>query len=203
VNFADLAAFTIHDVKNRLAVLGSRAELRGDSETLREAYEAAATLTRLLTLYKAENGGLGVDIEARVPADLLSELAAEIGKQGGIPVAVELAAAPTLAFYDESLVRMVLLNALYNALRHARSQITLSATETGEWIEFAVRDDGPGYPPAMLGKNAAMAPISREGTGLGLHLAGKIAAQHRNGDAEGYVELANAPGAVFYLRLPR
>lgn len=203
MNFADLAAFTIHDVKNRLAVLGCRAELRGDSETLREAHEAAATLTRLLTLYKAENGGLGVDIEARVPADLVGELAAEIGKQGKIPVAVDLDATPTLAFYDESLVRMVLLNALYNALRHARGRITLGAAETGEWIEFAVRDDGPGYPPEMLGRNAAMAPISREGTGLGLHLAGKIAALHRNGDAEGYVELANEAGAVFYLRLPK
>ncbi|MFZ2266653.1 MAG: ATP-binding protein [Azonexus sp.] len=203
MNFVDLAALTIHDVKNRLAILGSRAEERGDRETMREAHEAAATLTRLLALYKAENDGLGIEIEARAPEDLLNELAAEIRQQDKLPIDVDLSTAPTLGFYDENLVKMVLLDALYNALRHARQQITLRATQDNDWLSFEVRDDGPGYPPAMLGKDAAMAAISREGTGLGLHLAGKIAALHCNGEVQGEVRLANENGAVFSLRLPK
>ncbi|MBS1161328.1 MAG: histidine kinase [Proteobacteria bacterium] len=203
MNFVDLAAVTIHDVKNRLAVLANRAEDQGDSATMRGVLEAAATLSRLLALYKADSGGLLSDIEARTPADLLAELAAEFGKQSALHFAVELSAAPNLWFYDENLVKMVLQDALYNALRHARREIRLSAVADGEWLEFSVHDDGPGYPPNMLDQALAIQPISREGTGLGLHLAGRVAALHRNGGREGYVRLSNANGARFSLLLPK
>ena len=113
MEFADLAAFTIHDAKNRLALVATRAEANGDAEILRGILEAAASLTRLLTYYKAEKGSLGVDIDARVPADLVNELVSDISKQTGLTITADLSAAPTLWFYDEALVRMVLLNALY------------------------------------------------------------------------------------------
>lgn len=203
MNFAEIAALTIHDVKNRLAILGGRAEASGDRDTMRDAHEAAATLTRLLALYKAENGHLGVDIDAHAPGDLLDELAADIRKQSPLNIEVDLARVPTLGFYDENLVRMVLLDALYNALRHARRQISLSAALRDEWLEFSVRDDGPGYPEAMLGQSAPMRGISREGTGLGLYLAAQVAALHRNGEHAGHIALSNAEGAVFSLCLPK
>jgi hypothetical protein len=38
--------------------------------------------------------------------------------------------------------------------------------------------------------------------GLGLHLADRVAALHRNGTRHGHVELANAGGATFHLLLP-
>jgi K+-sensing histidine kinase KdpD len=203
MNFVDLAALTIHDVKNRLALLASRAESKGDSETLHDAMEAAATLTRLLVCYKAEKGSLGVEIDAHVPGDLLAELAAEMGKQTSLLVSVESSAAPTLWFYDENLVRMVLLNALYNALRHARQHITLSAASRDGQLELVVRDDGPGYPAEMLGQSPDVAPLSHQGTGLGLQLASQVAAWHRNAGQTGRVELSNDGGAVFALRLPQ
>ena len=53
MDFGDLAAFTLHDVKNRLAVLASRAEAKGDGETVHAVLEVAGTLTRLLAWYKA------------------------------------------------------------------------------------------------------------------------------------------------------
>jgi len=203
MNFTEIAALTIHDVKNRLAILGSRAEARGDGETMRDAHEAAASLTRLLALYKMDNGGLGLDIDAHVPEDLLNELAADISKQTPISINVDLQTTPTLGFYDENLIRMVLLNALYNALRHARQKITLQASLRDDWLVFEVRDDGPGYPETMRGQAGTMSGISREGTGLGLHLAARIAALHCNGELEGYIHLSNADGAVFSLYLPK
>lgn len=203
MNFVDLAALTIHDVKNRLALLASRAESKGDSETLHDAMEAAATLTRLLVCYKAEKGSLGVEIDAHVPGDLLAELAAEMGKQTHLQVTAESGAAPPLWFYDENLVRMVLLNALYNALRHARQNITLSAALRDGQLELVVRDDGPGYPAEMLGQSPDVAPLSHQGTGLGLQLASQVAAWHRNAGQTGQVELRNDGGAVFALRLPQ
>ena len=203
MDFDDLAALTIHDVKNRLALLASRAEARGDGETLHGALDAAATLTRLLVFYKAEKGSLNLDLEARVPADLLAELAIEIGQQTALAVHAESSAAPTLWFYDENLVRMVLLNALYNALRYARQQVTLAASVRDGYLEFSVADDGPGYPAAMLAQPLDMQAMSREGTGLGLHLASRVAALHSNAGRSGGIELSNAGGAVFRLRLPQ
>lgn len=203
MEFVDLAAFTIHDVKNRLAILAARAEEKGDAETLHGVLEAAATLTRLLAYYKAEKGALGIEIDARVPADLINELVQEIGKQTTLTVTADLSAAPTLGFYDENLLRMVLLNALYNALRHARQQIIVAACERDGWLEFSVRDDGPGYPAALLAEPLAMQALSREGTGLGLHLAGRVAALHCNAGQQGYIELSHAGGALFRLCLPK
>lgn len=204
MNFIEIAALTIHDVKNRLTILGSRAEARDDRETMREAHQAAASLSRLLALYKAENDGLGVEIEARAPEDLLYELVGELGKQWPQqPIEVDVSSAPTLGFYDENLVKMVLLDALYNALRHTRQRIVLSASSEDNWLVFAVRDDGLGYPAGMLGQAGEMSSISLEGTGLGLHLAARIAALHRNGELQGEVLLSNEKGAVFSLRLPK
>lgn len=203
MEFVDFAALTLHDVKNRLAIMAGRAEAKGDSDNLHGLLESAAALTRLLVLYKAEKGRLGLDVEARVPADLLEELVAEIGKQTALTVTFSADEAPTLWFYDEHLVRMVLLDALYNALRHARTRITLRAVLRHACLEFTVRDDGPGYPARLLGLGPDIQALSREGTGLGLHLAGRVAALHCNALQAGTIELSNDGGAVFCLRLPQ
>jgi two-component system sensor histidine kinase KdpD len=200
--FAELAAFAIHEVKNRLALLASRAERAGDAETLRDALESAATLTQLLAYFRAERGELGIQIDACTPADLLEELIADLGRQSAVRLRAELGASPPLWFYDQTLVRMVLLNAVYNALRHAHSEICLAARVREGWLEFSVRDDGPGYPAGLLGEPLAMQPLSRSGTGLGLHLAGRVAAMHVHSGQAGCIVLDNDGGAVFTLRLP-
>ena len=203
MEFIDLAAFTIHDVKNRLAILASRADEKGDGETLQAALESAATLSRLLACYRAERHSLTVDINARVPADLLEELAHDIRRQTALTVRIVEPEASTLWFYDEHLVRMVLLTALYNALRYATREIVMTARERAGWLEFSVRDDGPGFPPELLAEPTALRGLSRDGTGMGLHLASHVAALHCNAGQCGYLELGNDGGAVFSLHLPR
>jgi two-component system sensor histidine kinase SenX3 len=203
MDFVELAAITIHDVKNRLSILASRAEARGDAETVRGAMEAALTLTRLLAAYKSDKGRLGAAIDAHAPTDLLQELAAEAGKLTGLAIRLDAAGAPTLGFYDEALVRLVLRDALYNAMRHAATELRLAARLHDGCLEFTVSDDGPGYPTALLGQPAAMQALSEEGTGLGLYLAGRVARLHDNAGRQGGVDLGNAAGAVFTLRLPQ
>jgi signal transduction histidine kinase len=203
MSFADIAALTIHDVKNQLAQLAGHAERNGDNATVRIAMEAADTLTQLLTFYKSENGILRFDIEAHSPSDLIDELANEMRGIGTHRIDQDLAAAPTLAFYDAALVRMVLANALHNALRYAKSRIVLTVSERGPHVEFSVRDDGPGYPASVLADQGETAAVSRGGTGLGLRLARRIAALHENGGVRGEILLANDSGGVFTLRLPK
>jgi len=74
MSFSEIAALTLHDVKNRLAQLAGRAEAAGDVETMRDAIAAADALTRLLVYYRAEIGSLGLNIDAHAPADLAAEL---------------------------------------------------------------------------------------------------------------------------------
>lgn len=203
MNFVDLAVLTIHDVKNRLTLVAHDAERRGDARTLHGVLDASATLTRLLAYYKAESGALTVNIDARVPADLVNELVADVAHQTDLQVLAGETLSQTLCFYDEALVRMVLLDAVYNALRHAKSQVLISANDADHGVLFRVSDDGPGYPPSLLGKPLVMQSLSAEGTGLGLYLAQRVALLHTNRDRHGQVDLRNDGGAVFELFLPR
>jgi signal transduction histidine kinase len=202
MSFTDIAALTIHDVKNKLAQLAGRAERNGDAETVRSALEAAQTLTELLTFYKSESGGLRPNVEAHAPADLVDELVRESRGISGIAIEQDCTAAPALAFYDETLVRMVLFNAVHNALRFARSRVRVQVREQDGYCVFAVSDDGAGYPESVIADHGASAPVTRGGTGLGLRLAGRIAERHENGALCGSIDLSNDSGAVFTLRLP-
>jgi signal transduction histidine kinase len=199
--FDALAAITIHDVKNRLAALAGRAEVRGDAETLAVALDAAGTLTRLLVFYRATTGSLTLDVDAHAPADLAADLVREAAGAARWPVDCRFAGAPTLWFYDQALVRMVLANALQNAQRFARSRVVLTVAGDEDSLRFVVRDDGPGFSAALLADVAA-ARVTAEGTGLGLRLAGRVAALHQNAGRRGDVVLANNDGGVFTLRLP-
>lgn len=204
MSFAEIAALTLHDVKNRLAQLAGRAEAAGDVETTRDAIAAADALTRLLVYYRAEIGSLGLNIDAHAPAELAAELLD--GRAAGDTCSVQLdcSRAPTLWFYDEALVRLVLANAVQNAGRHARTQVRIEVAERDDWLEFIVRDDGQGYPDAVLNDPIGAAThVSRDGTGLGLRLGRRIAEMHENAGARGQIRLANEDGAVFRLILPR
>ena len=201
-DFPALAALTIHDVKNRLNLLVQHAERKGDTEALRLAMESAATLTRLLQAYKAGTGQLRAQVDAHAPADVVAELAAEFRAQSALRLDLELGEAPVLAYYDEALVRMVLQDVLYNAMRHARAAVRVSVRTVDGDLEFSVADDGPGYPPDMLGVPAMVVPADGGGPGLGLYLAQQVARLHANAARHGEASLGNDAGAVFRLRLP-
>ena len=78
-------------------------------------------------------------------------------------------------------VRQVVLNLLLNGCRAAPEggKVILSARVTGERLEVTVEDSGAGMPPqiaAFLAEEGSPAPIA-EGTGLGLWVARKMAAE--------------------------
>jgi len=202
MRFADLVALNIHDIKNRLAMVAARAEGRGDTETVHDVLGVTAELSRLLACYKAEAGQLQPAIDAYCPQYLVQELIADYQHLTTPKLEIDTDRAPSSWYYDENLVRMVLANALQNALRSARSRVCISAVEDGDWLEFRIHDDGPGYPDDRLQTAQATAPMSQEGTGVGLYLAHKVADLHTNHGLRGEVRLENDRGAVFRLRLP-
>ena len=201
MKFADAAALTIHEVKNALAQLAVQAGVRGDQESEQVCLGAAAALTRLLMLYRSETGQLELRVDAGSPADLADELVQGVRSLRDLDWTLETAEAPTLAFYDVGLVRLVLGTALDNALRHAHRGVRFSVCSEGAWVVFRIADDGPGFPPALLQGDEPV-PASRQGTGLGLYLARLVARAHEHEGRRGDVVLTNDGGACFALRLP-
>lgn len=209
-----LIAAAIHDAKNALHAVCAqltRAAASAPSAELAEAQALAARvdaqLVELLAIYRASEGHLQLSIADRDLLDFIEELRIEPLNSGTVAVSYELAEAEQIGVwaFDAYLVKLVLLDALRNAVRHAHGQVVFDLTRCAEGgIEFRVRDDGPGFPSEVLaGANTAMGADS---SGLGLLFARLIASRHATPDGRhGALELCNAGGAggaCLRLRLP-
>lgn len=217
--FADIAALTIHDVKNNLAQLAAEAETRGDLKSMQIALEASGTLSGLLSYYKSETHDLHVQIEPQDPCELIADLIGALPngllEKNKIRITSDLSNAPSIWFYDKTLIQMVLANVLQNALRYAQHQITITVAvitvEHAEQLVFQILDDGDGYPQTVLENLGDHSPVTRHGTGLGLRLAQRVVALHQNQGKSGHIHLSNHDaangvdnkrGARFELVLP-
>jgi PAS domain S-box-containing protein len=133
----------------------------------------------------------------RVPIDVRRVVDAEAGRaRRADHIAVEVVADEPLATVevDQHALHEALSNLLDNAVRHARSSVTVHVT-TRESLEIRVRDDGPG-----LGDEQARDAFDRfvsfdGGSGLGLPIARSLARAH-GGDVT-YEDRA------FVIRMPR
>jgi signal transduction histidine kinase len=216
VDLQTLAASTVHELKNLLGQLRLSLDDIAQTDCPEVAAQVAGArfacsriadrMVELLTLYKLEGGQRAFSMEARSPCDFLEDLQTEIQVLAGGRVKVETAdgGSPDFWFFDRELVQGAMMNALHNALAHARSRIVLRTTVRDGLLAFSVEDDGAGYPAHLLHADLAMPQASQKGTGLGLYFAQTVAKSHENKGRTGYVELTNAPsgGAVFSLFLP-
>jgi signal transduction histidine kinase len=210
-----IVAAAIHDAKNGLNALNTwlaAAEREHPSSALTEARAVAtrvgAQLVELLALYRANEGSLRLAIDDHDMGDFCADVLAELTLPAGSSLRVEqdLAIAGELGAwaFDAYQVKLVLLDALRNAARHARTVIFLSLRRevggTGG-LCFEVRDDGEGFAPEILA--GAATTMDAGSSGLGLRFARLIAERHATPDGRcGRVDLKNDGGAVFRLILP-
>lgn len=246
-----LLAMVMHDAKNALQAQAHWLRLAGQqaagladesagggalAESLRQASvinsHLGQRLVELLTLYRAQQGQLHLTMEDHHVAEFMASVAQEYRQtltpqEQRVQLEVDVREAGDLAWaFDATVVRLVLVDALRNASRHAGSRIRLSARcRAGDGLLLSVEDDGPGYPATCLsgpGAAAAERPVEAGqrasggepgamadhlSTGLGLEFARLIAAHHRAmGGRSGRLELANsgyqAGGACWRLWLP-
>jgi len=203
----------IHDAKNGLNLLNTwleEARRTAPSPALDEARAVAARisaqLVELLALYRAGESSLRLVIEDHDLIDFCADVTEEIILPPGSRHRIEsdLGAATALGAwaFDAYQVKMVLQEALRNALRHGKQRIRFAvAAQAGGGLRFTVSDDGPGFPQEVLdGEAVAMDSGS---SGIGLVFARLIAERHATpGGHHGRIELANDGGAVFALVLP-
>jgi signal transduction histidine kinase len=208
-----LVAAAIHDAKNGLNALNTwlgEAHQQAPSPALDAAMEVStrisAQLVELLAMYRADEGSLRLAIEDHHLMDFCSETVAEVippaGTSSRVTLALDPDHSPEVWAFDAYQVKLVLQDALRNALRHARTSVVLDVTgEPGGGVRFCVSDDGSGFPAPVL--EGALSTMNSHSSGLGLRFARVIAAHHATPDGRhGRLELSNQNGACFALVLP-
>ncbi|MBN9669361.1 two-component system sensor histidine kinase NtrB [Roseibium aggregatum] len=106
---------------------------------------------------------------------------------------------------DPVQIRQILINLLRNAREavaaQADKQVILSVCRNGGWLEFRVRDNGPGVPDAVRERLfRAFSGAKHKGVGLGLAISRSIAQNH-GGDLR-LEPTSQGGGASFLLTLP-
>ncbi|MFF7635788.1 sensor histidine kinase [Kitasatospora sp. NPDC008050] len=138
---------------------------------------------------------------------LARNAAAQARRHAPAAVRVDCRAADDIAVHgDARQLERLLRNLLDNAVRHARSTVTLTVTSHGTTVVLEVRDDGTGVPPEQqerIFERFARLDASRTrdagGTGLGLAIAREIA--HRHGGTLRLDGTAST-GACFIAEVP-
>lgn len=168
-------------------------------------------LIQLLALYKeVGSSSYPLNPEAQAIAGFVEEVAARnhiLFDSRGIVFDADYPA-DLIWCFDEDLVAGVIGHALNNAIHYTRDKIRLAIAPVGEFLEIRVEDNGLGYPPTMLGAEAAVKAgvnFTTGSTGLGLYFSGEVAKMHKHRGRYGSVWLENGGrwgGGCFVLRLP-
>ncbi len=222
----DLSTFllsSIHDMKNSMGVMtaylqdalserdASPADARAKTaQALYEAKRVTDHLIQLLALYKIDQAFYPFDPQDHALADLAVEClgrVADLAALKGIEVEAE-CPEELYGWFDLELVAGVVVQALHNALRYARSRVRLRVLPHGNGVRIRVEDDGRGFPDFLLVQgNSLERGISFEtgSTGLGLYFAAVVASLHKGDGHQGRIRLENGGslgGGGFELELP-
>jgi signal transduction histidine kinase len=207
-----LTAEIAHELRTPLARMHSSAEIAARhgtdaerAETLteidRETLHLASIVDTLLSAYAQSNAGTGT-CDAQDLAPKLRELA-DRNPRADVDVDVDVVRTKDRVMIgcDEGLFLRAVSPLLSNAIRHARSRVTVTTTRTGHTVTVSVDDDGHGFAgddiehafePGFRGRSAG-----GSGSGLGLPLARRLA---RAGGGD--VAVSSGPGGHVRLTLP-
>jgi signal transduction histidine kinase len=122
-------------------------------------------------------------------------------------IGVELVVDPTSTPVDTDPERLgqVVANLVENALKYARSRVTVGVSSANGTLELRVDDDGPGIDPDDLPRvfdrlyTSRPAPGRKVGTGLGLAIVRELSAA-MGGSAD--VQVLDGQGTRFVVRIP-
>jgi two-component system, OmpR family, sensor kinase len=171
---------------------------------LRSSDEMAQTLDALLAGARAEARSRPGIANARHAAEVVAARFRPIAADRGVAIVVANGTGPVQAGVDPELLEHLLQPLVDNACRYAESEVTIAVAREPGAVILEIADDGPGvredereriFEPAVRGSAGTAV---REGTGLGLALARRLARA-----AHGSVEALDRPeGACFAVRVP-
>jgi signal transduction histidine kinase len=208
-----LTAELSHELRTPLARLRAEVELaqgRRPSDPavaggLAAIDAAAGDMQKIIeTLLQAARAGTRTAPGRCRPAPAVAELLAATGSPPGVQVSAAIDPALTVGV-DAAVLQRLLAPVLDNALRYARSAVTVHAERTGQGVLLVVEDDGPGVAAADAARVfqpgwRADPDDDHPGGGLGLALAARLATASagaitcRPGGPGGRFEIALPPG---------
>jgi signal transduction histidine kinase len=205
-----------HELRTPLTTIQGNAGLlaRGPavSDDVRRAAAAdiaaeTARMTRLvdrmLTLARADSG-----LQLELAPVQLGQVVAEVCRQAQTvhpERELESSGAEASVAGDEDAIRQLIWILLDNAMRHARSRVSVALSLEGDWARLTVADDGPGIAPEErehVFERFYRSDRARtgQGAGLGLSIARWIVEQHHGRILPG--ERPQGGGAAMYVDLP-
>ena len=206
----EFIADAAHELRSPLATIASvaQASRNAGEANMREALEliaktsldASGLISDLLTLARSPSTTMlsrePVDLAA-IAYDCVAEFRSRATSAG---ITIETSIASAIVNGDARRLRELIRNLLENAMRHARSTISVSCGSTGGCAQLSVTDDGPGVPADSRDRIFERFFRNGEaaGTGLGLSIAQWVARAH-----EGSIVLADrSGGASFVVEIP-
>jgi two-component system, OmpR family, phosphate regulon sensor histidine kinase PhoR len=220
----DFIANVSHELRTPLTSIQGYAETLLDSvsegdhvreflEIIRKNATRMSRLTEdLLTLARVESGEQRFDVQEVTPEELLQDVLEsfrEIARSYGVELVEENSAPSDYVSADREAIHQVFANLIENGLKYAAKgkKIVVAARPVDGFIEFSVRDFGPGisseHLPRLFERFYRVDKArSREsgGTGLGLAIAKHIVLAH-GGSIHAESELNH--GSSFLFTLPK
>jgi len=212
-------ASSMHEIKNNLGVLFARIDRLTESLALAAEQENDLRqikslgnhlnheLVRVLLLYKSNSGNYTPLIEQYALADVFEDAVVRhriTADTHGVSISIA-CDDDLLGFFDESLINSLLDTLIFNSVKADATQISLEAREENGMLVICVKDNGPGFPDAVLHEELLPKTGHGSGTGLGLYFAHTIARLHENKGVKGFIRLLNrteASGACVEVWLP-
>jgi signal transduction histidine kinase len=207
----NLVADTAHELRTPLSNLRGYLEaikddvIKPDATTINSLYEEATLLTRLVDdlqeLALAEASELKLTIQADDISTVIKQVAISSQSQAvdkGISLRTDLPDKLPLCDIDSQRITQVLHNLISNAVTHTPRDgtITISAKESGKYVEVTVADTGEGIPAEELPnifERFYRVDRSRSrrtgGSGLGLTIAKRLVEAHG-----GQISVQSEPG---------
>jgi signal transduction histidine kinase len=204
-----------HELRTPLSRIRAQAQLALSDDLPADQYEAwtavlrsidemAETLDALLAGARADARPRPGLADARRAAEVVADRFRPLAAERGVRIAVDAAGGRVRAGVDPELLERLLQPLVDNACRYAESVVTIAVGREAGRVVYEIADDGPGvaedereriFEPAVRGSAGT---ALREGTGLGLALARRLARA-----AGGTVEaLERDDGACFAVRVP-
>lgn len=178
-----------------------RPEIAADLAELRRSVNRCRDILRSM-------GSTGKDdllLHSAPLADVLDEAAAP-HRQRGAQITMALGSTGTLIIHRDAGLIHAVRNLIQNAVDFAASTVEVRASRSDGQVVLEIRDDGPGYPPHLLGRlgepylstrKAGTSSSPYEGMGLGLFIARTLLER-----SNGTIVFLNENGALARVSWP-
>jgi len=209
-----------HELRNPLSSISASAEILRRSNISdvnaaasvniigRQVEHLRRLLNDLMDVARSIYGKMNLDPQIVSLLDVASSVAAIYPGAIRREVSIKVGGVSAWARVDPTRLRQMIENLVDNAQKYGATNVSIQVTESGDWVELSVADDGDGIPPDLLptlfepfvqGKQAL--DRSAGGLGLGLALCQRLAVAHG-----GTLHVASdgpGKGSTFTIRLPK